>query len=92
MILNFHGHHRYNCEHADPDDSIGCCICEGGLFSCTRCGGAEGSLPTDCPGIQISHEMQDDIAAGNADYLWREGWVLLDANGNPCDAGTLLGD
>ncbi len=88
-VLNFHGHHRYRCQHIDPD--IRCCVCDGGLYSCARCGGAEASLPTDCPGTRISHEMQDDIAAGNADYRWREGWVLLDANGNPCDAGTLLG-
>jgi hypothetical protein len=40
----------------------------------------------------MSHGLQDDVAAGNADFRWRDGWVLLDAKGNPCDAETLLED
>lgn len=78
IVLRFHGHKRYRC----PDNCHGCFICEGGLYTCTRCGGAEASLPTDCPGKQIDHDLQDDIAAGQLDYRWREGWVLLDNRGN----------
>ena len=90
-VLHFHGHHRYRCDGTDEKCHAGyCAACQ--LYSCTRCGGAEASLPTDCPCVPISHELQDDIAAGNADYRWLAGWVLLDANGQPFDAGTLLGD
>lgn len=87
-VVNFHGHKRYNCDGKSDRCFAGTCYaCN--LFFCTRCNGAEASLPTDCPGIPISQEMQDDIAAGNSDYRWQLGWVLLDANGNPCDIGRL---
>jgi hypothetical protein len=35
-------------------DYISCQFCDGGLFACTVCDGAEGSLPTDCPGTPSS--------------------------------------
>lgn len=89
-VLHFHGHKRLRCDGLGDLCAAGrCYTCD--LYSCVRCGGAEASLPTDCPGAKISHEVQDDIAAGNTDYRWREGWVLLDAKGNPCDAGALPG-
>lgn len=73
-VVNFPRHHRYRCR----ESCEGCCICDGGLYSCTRCHGAEASLPTDCPGEPMSHGLQDDVAAGLRDYRWREGgWVLL---------------
>jgi len=72
LVLHFPRHKLYRC----PPECEGCYVCRGGLTSCVRCGGAEASLPTDCPGHQIDHGTQDDIAAGLVDYRWREGgWV-----------------
>jgi hypothetical protein len=51
-----------------------CGICEGGLFLCTVCGGAEGSLPRDCPGVQMTPAQEDKVMSGDLDY--RDGqWV-----------------
>lgn len=86
-VLHFHGHKRYRC----PSSCNGCFICEGGLYTCTRCGCAEASLPTDCPGLPVDHDLQDDIAAGQADYRWRDGWVLLDKHGQRVDIDAFLG-
>jgi hypothetical protein len=51
-----------------------CMVCNGGLSLCTICGGAEGSLTTDCPGKQLTGKEQDKIYAGSLDF--RDGsWV-----------------
>lgn len=72
-LINFPGHHMYRC----PPSCKGCCICEGGLFLCTRCGGAEGSLPTDCPGHEMGEAEHDAIMGNRMDYdLRRGGWVV----------------
>jgi len=39
-----------------------------GLIECTVCTGAEGTLPTDCPGIRIPANQQDQIHRGELDY------------------------
>lgn len=51
----------------------GCNVCN--LFICSVCGCAEGSLTTDCPGVDVSDKDQDRIYRdGNLDY--RNGaWV-----------------
>jgi hypothetical protein len=41
---------------------------EDGLAVCLTCGGAEASLPTDCPGRRMTAEEQDDVQAGVRDY------------------------
>lgn len=47
------------------------------LSLCKVCGGAEGAMPTDCPGEALSGQQMDDIYAGRLDY--RGGaWVTLD--------------
>jgi hypothetical protein len=57
----------------------GCCpICDGGLSLCTVCGGAEGSMPTDCPGHRMQAEVSDAVYAGEVDYDRRDGWVQRD--------------
>lgn len=45
-----------------------CMFCEGGLSYCTSCGGAEGSLPTECPGVPISEEHQQLIYKSTLDF------------------------
>ena len=46
--------HNYET-HADHDEDSQMCrfICDGGLAYCKTCHGAEGSLPTECPGDHI---------------------------------------
>lgn len=39
------------------------------LSLCKVCGGAEGAMPTDCPGKPMSDVQLDDIHAGNLDYF-----------------------
>jgi len=70
------GHHEYG----------GCQFCDGGLFACTICRGMEGSLPTDCPGVKMTQEQQDQVYAGQIDYREERGWVKPDGN------GTSMGD
>lgn len=35
---------------------------------CTTCNGAEGTLPTDCPGVKMTSEQQDAVYAGRLDF------------------------
>lgn len=66
-------HNFYEC----AKDCTGCIYCNGGLAHCTICGGAEASLPTDCPGEKMSQQQQDNVQAGNADF--KNGvWICLD--------------
>jgi hypothetical protein len=51
-----------------------CWICDGGLFACTVCKGAEGSLTTDCPGIELDVDIQEEIYGEALDYTEAEGW------------------
>ena len=52
-----------------------CPICVGGLGFCIVCGGAEGTLTTECCGRKITKEEEDRIyKQGNLDF--RDGkWV-----------------
>lgn len=60
----------------------GCHICRGGLFSCTVCHGAEGTLPTDCPGRAMTKEEQDSVMSGRIDFRG-DAWVCPDCNRDP---------
>ena len=50
---------------------VGCQFCDGGLFACSVCGCIEGSLPTECPGVECFKEKGKAIYAGTIDF--REG-------------------
>lgn len=53
-----------------------CFICEGGLALCKHCGGLEGALPTECPGVSMTQAQIDAVYAGKLDYRngqWMEG-------------------
>jgi hypothetical protein len=44
------------------------------LSLCKVCGGAEGAMPTNCPGEILNGQQLDDIYAGKTDYqggLWK---------------------
>jgi hypothetical protein len=73
-------HIEYICK--GGHDYLGCQFCDGGLFSCTVCGGFEGSLPTDCPGARMNEVQQDDVYAGRIDYRDGRGWVKPDGTGH----------
>lgn len=54
------------------DDVPGSCmICDGGLAICRTCGGAEGSLPTHCPGVRMTSYAEDQVYTGRLNF--REG-------------------
>lgn len=50
-------HKYFKCKCNEPY----CMYCDGGLGLCTICGGAEGTLTTDCCGRRITHEEEDRI-------------------------------
>jgi hypothetical protein len=55
-------------------DKSYCNYCMGGLSSCTVCNGAEGSLPTECPGREMSVKEADDVYKGHLDFI-HGAWV-----------------
>lgn len=69
-VINFPRHHRARC----GAECEGCRCCEGGLFLCTRCGGAESSLTTECCGERMPIAVQDLVSAGRLDYA-RGDWI-----------------
>lgn len=44
------------------------------LFMCDVCGGAEGSLPTHCPGRKLTPQEGEDIYSGEIDFK-DGGWI-----------------
>lgn len=53
-----------------------CIYCDGGLSYCTVCTGAEGSLPTECPGRKLTDDEESLVASGVKDYVNGK-WVKL---------------
>ena len=60
--------------HAPNSDCgpYGCNICN--LFLCAVCGGAEGSLTTDCPCYKVPYVMDQLVYAGAIDFVVDQ-WV-----------------
>ena len=56
-----------SCEH--------CC-----LDVCEVCGGAEGTLTTDCPGTKVTYERHQEVFETNLDYTDDRGWHLAQAD------------
>jgi hypothetical protein len=51
-----------------------CAICDGGLFSCALCLGAEGSLPSHCPCRAMTEQEQVEVMDGQLNFRlgrWR---------------------
>ena len=44
------------------------------LFCCKVCGGAEGSLPTECPGVRMTERQQHQVYYERLDYQAGE-WI-----------------
>lgn len=47
------------------------------LGGCAICGGWEGEMPTDCPGLEMTEEQRRAVLAGKLDFIWREGWTTV---------------
>lgn len=56
-------HDLHKCNEDD------CMICLDGLSSCNSCGGAEASMPTDCPGVRMTVDQIDAVQAGTLDFV-----------------------
>ena len=73
-ILHWPRHRLERHEHCDSPGS--CPICDGGLAFCTVCHGAEGSMPTDCPGRPMTEEQVALVMSGAIDYrVSQGGWT-----------------
>ena len=46
-----------------------CSICDGGLAFCEVCKGGEASLPSECPGIQMTEEQSRAVQYGQFDFV-----------------------
>lgn len=77
-VVMFPGHRLYTCS---GRGCAGCMICEGGLSRCTVCGGAEGSLPTHCPGTRMSALMEASVYRGDADFRDGEWHFIVKTTG-----------
>lgn len=62
-----------NCDKYENGQS--CMVCDGGLAICRVCGLMEGSLTTDCPGVESWSEYSERVYKGELDYREGQGWV-----------------
>lgn len=67
MSKTLRGHVLHEC--VDPTEYDACYVCSGGLADCTVCRGAEGAMPTDCPGVALTGAQLDDVYAGKIDFV-----------------------
>lgn len=62
-------HIEETCDGLNCYPAVGrCFICDGGLLSCTQCGGAESSLTTECRGVKLTSGELQKISSGKLDY------------------------
>lgn len=53
-----------------------CAICDGGLAVCQVCGCIEGSLASECPGVDCYFTHGDRIYNGEVDFIHGQ-WITL---------------
>ena len=68
--------HENGCPYTDDLYYEQCPICDGGLAVCEVCNGAEGSLPSECPGRKLSACEEEEIMLRNIDYKNGK-WISL---------------
>lgn len=56
-------------DHVSQHETDRCQVCSGHLALCKTCGGAEASLPIDCPGRPMYHEQSDQVQTGYVDFI-----------------------
>lgn len=73
------------CRRTDVPVARGCGECEHCCLDvCSVCGGAEGTLTTDCPGVTVDHDKQQEVFETSLDYTDARGWHLAqDARRSP---------
>lgn len=76
IVIAFPRHKKARCR-PDAFDCDGCYLCNGDLFACETCGGAEASLPTECPGTMMDSIMCDMVQRSRVDYK-RGRWIFCD--------------
>ena len=59
-------HKYYECD--PPCVDTHCNICDGGLAFCTVCGGAEGSLTTECRGEKLEEIVLEQVYHHGLDF------------------------
>lgn len=67
QIIRFPGHKWARCRL--PHNCYGCVYCRGNLACCLTCGGAEASLPTECPGYKMSAEREREVLVEALDFV-----------------------
>lgn len=65
------GHVWFECE----CNQTGCMFCDGGLGSCTVCGGFEGTLTHECCGYALDEHTLNAVYKGGLDYVHGK-WVV----------------
>ena len=83
-------HIRYDCK--KKCKNFYCAFCEGGLFACVVCGGFEGTLTTDCPGIRQCDALLELVYMGKIDYHQGRGWIKPDGTGTSMGDADVYGD
>lgn len=46
-----------------------CHICDGGLFVCAVCNGAEGELTAECPGYRVEPNVLEEVFKGERNFV-----------------------
>lgn len=65
-------HVLYECSPGCDDEF--CVYCRGCLAYCTVCGGAESSLPSECPGRKMDTTEQDAVMNFKLDFV-NDSWI-----------------
>jgi hypothetical protein len=65
---------KRHVQHKCSDEN--CVVCNGGLSLCKVCGGAESSMPTECPGAKMTPEQAAAVQAGTIDFQGGQ-WCAL---------------
>lgn len=69
--------HVATCVHGGPVSNrcscMHCCI-----SVCSVCGAYEGSLTTDCPGVEVGFDRQQEVYKTLLDYTAERGWHQSD--------------
>jgi hypothetical protein len=71
-------HDWYECPKDAHPNNEPCMFCDGGLGLCTVCGGAEGSLTTECMGGPVDYFTLQKVYQTNLDFI-NGGWVRSQA-------------
>lgn len=61
--------HQLKTQCERPETCGGACNICSGLSLCTVCGGAEASLPTDCPGYRMNEYQDKSVQDGSLDFI-----------------------